>query len=341
MTMDSPRLNPYQGQIAKAVEDFRFNTGNPIYYLLAPRMTPAQDCSLILNKDDSVFGIAIYNIGSEGKHLVYPISRVQTIAKSVINSNTSIAYGWLGATGRDVLSNVPTRLNREQLLPELGVRIMAIAPDSPAEKAGLKALDVVVAVNDHKVDTQAQMVTLMKQLPSDNEIALKVKRDKEYITIKAKLIPAPATEPEQQLAAFTRELRGIEKELAALPMNAPNRLSLENRQKGWEKFIDDMIHRVAAPDIRMRVLFGLEVQPLTGQLMNYFAVPNGLLVTTVTEKEKAARAGLQAGDVIMKVGEKSISKLTDLSGALDNSIGQPIELVISRRHEQMKLSLPR
>jgi S1-C subfamily serine protease len=342
MSMDSPRLNTYQGQIAKAVEDFRFNTGNPIYYLTAPRLTPVQDCSLILNKDESVFGIAIYNIGSEGKHLVYPISRVQTIAKSVINANTSIAYGWLGATGRDVLTNVPTRLNRDQPLPELGVRILAVAPDSPAEKAGLKAFDVVVAVNDHKVDTQAQMVTLMKQIPSDNEIALKVKRDKEYKTLKAKLVPAPATDPEQQLVAFTRRLRGIEDELGALPIADPNRLPLENRQKGWADFINTIIPTSpAGPDIRMRVLYGLEVQPLSGQLMSYFSVPNGLLVTTVAEKLKAARAGLQAGDVIIKAGEKSINKLADLSAALDLSNVEPVQLVISRRREQMKLSLQR
>src|SRR5262249_51657119 len=64
MSMESPRRDTYQGQIAKAIEDFRFNTGNPIYYLLTPQLTPVQDCSLILNKDNSIFGIAIYNIGS-------------------------------------------------------------------------------------------------------------------------------------------------------------------------------------------------------------------------------------------------------------------------------------
>jgi S1-C subfamily serine protease len=344
MTMDTPRRNTYQGLIAKATEDFRFNTGNPIYYLTSPRLTPVQDCSLILNKDDSVFGIAIYNIGSEGKHLVYPISRVQAIAKSVIDSNTSIAYGWLGAIGRDVLTNVRTPLDNPQPLPELGVRIMDIAPDSPAAKAGVKPLDVVVAVNDRKVDTQAQMVTLMKQIPSDSEVSLKVKRGAEYKTLKARLIPAPALEPEGQYLVLNGKLRKIQDDLKALPLTDPGRQNLEVLQKAWEGFIGslrDNLTKTTSPDIRLRVLYGFETQPLTGQLMNYFAVNNGVLVTNVTEKAKAAQAGLLAGDVILEAGEKPIGKLADLTGALDAANGAPVELVVSRRREQVKLSFQR
>jgi len=340
MSFGSPRLNTYPGQIAKAVEDFRFNTGNPIYYLITPRMTAVQDCSLILNKDNSVFGIAIYNIGSEGKHLVYPISRVQTIAQSVIKDKTSIAYGWLGATGRDVYDRIRTQLDKRRPLTELGVRIMDIAPDSPAEKAGVKPRDIVVAVNGRKVDTQAQMVTLMRQIPPDSEIALKVKRDKEYKILKAKLVPAPATDPKKELLAFASKLRNIEDELRTLPATDPNRKNLEVRQKGWLDFLGN-IYRTASPDVRMRVLYGFEVQTLTGQLMNYFETPNGLLVSNVIEKEKAARAGLRAGDVIIKVGEKPIDTLDHLIEALDSAGGPPVEITISRRREHMKIALQR
>ncbi|MCG3159637.1 MAG: hypothetical protein JMDDDDMK_00651 [Acidobacteria bacterium] len=337
MSLGSPRLNAYPGQIAKAVEDFRFNTGNPIYYLLTPQLTPVQDCSLILNKDDSVFGIAIYNIGSEGKHLVYPISRVQTIAQSVIENHTSIAYGWLGATGRDVYTNVITPLQQHKPPPELGVRIMAIAPDSPAEKAGVKPGDVVLAVNDRKVDTQAQMVTLMKQIPSDSQVSLKVKRGGEYKILKAKLVPAPATEPEQQLIAFASRLRTIEDELKTLPLTDPNRQNLENRKNAWLDFILPL-YRTAPSDVRMRVLYGFEVQALTGQLMNYFAVTNGVLVSSVAENNRAARSGLRAGDVIVEAGGKPINNPANLISVLDTAGSAPVEITVSRRRESMKIT---
>ncbi len=341
MSLESPRRNTYPGQIVKAVNDFRYNASNPIYYLLSPQLTPVQDCSLILEKDNSVFGIAIYSIGGEGKHLVYPVSRVQTIAQSVIKSHKSIAYGWLGATGRDLYARIRTPLDTPPQTPEeLGVIITAVAPDSPAELAGVKPLDVVVSVNDRKVDTYAQMVTLMRQIPPDSEVSLRVRRGREYRVFKAKLIPAPATEPEQQLLAFTSRLEGIENELKSLPATDPSRPNLEGRQKAWLDFLNG-IRTVAPLDIRLRVYYGFEVQPLTGQLMNYFTVTNGVLVTNVTENNKAAKSGLQTGDVIVKVGEKTVTNLATLVTALDSAPGESVEITVSRRREQVKVTFQR
>jgi len=363
-----PRCNTFPGQIVKAVEDFRFNSYNPIYYLLSPQLTIAQDCSLILDKDDSVFGVAVYNIGGDGAHLVYPVSRLQTIAQSIIKSHASIAYGWLGATGEDAPGLAPPRRLQSRTLGPLGataqaapgltpapvgrpqapaapgVRILNIVPDSPAEKAGVKPHDVVVAVNDHTIATYEQMVSMMKQISPDNEISLKVKRGNEIKLLKAKLTSAPPPEPEQQFVAFNNKLDAIEKELNALPPTDPNRAHLENRKDAWRKLVNGLVDGIwnqAPPDVRLRVLYGFEVQPLTGQLMSYFAVDNGLLVSNVNENTVAARAGLQAGDVIVESGAKSINKLADLIGALDSAGGSPLEITVARRRERLKITFRR
>src|SRR5262245_13635254 len=337
VSLYSPRLYYYPGQIIKAVEDFRYNTTNPIYYLRAPRMTAAQDCSLILNKDDSVFGVAIYNIGSEGKHLVYPVSRVQTIAQSVIKDKKSIAYGWLGATGKNVYDTIPNPIGPKPPPTEFGWRVMGIAPDSPAEKAGVKIHDIVLAVNDHKVDTYEQTGTLMKQLPPDSEVTLKVKRNKEYKILKATLIPAPAIEPDQQLIAFAIRLQGIENELKELPPSDPNRPNLVDRQKAWGDWVR-LIGTAAPKDVRLRVFYGFEIQTLTGQLMSYFAVNNGVLVSSVNEDGKASRSGLKAGDIIIDVGGRPITNLDNLMGSLDSAGAEPFEITVSRRRERLKIT---
>ncbi|MGH9755014.1 MAG: PDZ domain-containing protein [Blastocatellia bacterium] len=344
ITLPYPRCDAYPGQIIKAVDDFRFNAGNPIYYLLAPQLTPVQDCSLILDKDNSVFGVAIYNIGGEGNHLVYPVSRLQTIAQSVITSRASIAYGWLGATGQDAPRPAPVRASKPQAPTEMGVQILNIAPDSPAEKAGVKPLDVVVAVNNYKVDTQAQMVSLMKQISPDNEVSLKVKRGNKYKDLKAKLISAPAIEPEQQLMVFNRRLNDIEKELNSLPPTDPNRPHLEDRKDAWRRFVNGLVGGIwnqAQSDVRLRVLYGFEIQTLTGQLMSHFAVNNGLLVSNVNENTVAAKSGLQAGDVIVEAGAKPINRLADLIDALDSAGAIPIEIIVARRRERLKITFQR
>lgn len=341
-----PRCNVYSGQIVKAVEDFRFNSRNPIYYLLSPQMTLAQDCSLILDEDDSVFGVAIYNISGEGNHLVYPVSRLQTIAQSVIESHTSIAYGWLGAQGQDSPRATPAlaRVSRLRSSADLGVQILNIAPDSPAEIAGVKPHDVVVAVNDRRISTYSQMVSMMKQISPDDEVSLRVKRGNEYKLLKAKLTSAPAFEPEQQFVAFNRKLDDIERELNSLPPTDPNRPQLESRKDAWRKFVNGLVDGIwnqAPLDVRLRVLYGFEIQALTGQLMSYFGAPNGLLVSNVGEGAIAARSGLQAGDVIIAAGAKQINRLTDLVDALDSANSSPIEITVARRGKRVKIIFQR
>ncbi|MBO0727166.1 MAG: PDZ domain-containing protein [Blastocatellia bacterium] len=339
-----PRCNFYPGQIVKAVEDFRFNSRNPIYYLLTPQMTLAQDCSLILDEDDTVFGVAIYNIGGDGNHLVYPVSRLQTIARSVIESHASIAYGWLGATGQDAPMSALPHVRSSQSPGAPGVRILNIAPDSPAELAGVKPHDVVVAVNARRISTYAQMVSLMKQISPDNEVSLRVKRGNEYKLLKAKLVSAPAIEPEQQFVVFNRKINDIEKELNSLAPTDPNRSHLEHRKDAWRKFVNGLVDGIwnqAPLDVRLRVLYGFEIQTLTDQLMSYFAAPNGMLVSNVTEGAGAARSGLQAGDVIVEAGAKPINRLADLIDALDSASGSPIEITLMRRGERLKITFQR
>lgn len=336
MNVETPRPNLFAGEIAKAASDFRYNTSNPIYYLLNPQITPAQDGSLIL-KNGAVFGIAFYDTGSEGKHLVYPVSRVQTIAEYVIKSNQSIAYGWLGATGNNVYAPIQTPLSQRTPV-ELGVRILAVAPDSPAEKAGVRPQDILLGINDRRIENREQLSSAIRQIPADSEVTLRIKRSNEYKIVKAKLIPAPATDPEQQLFAHVRRLEVMKDELKALPPTDPTRQSLEARVNMMSSFVQ-ILTSPASPEIRLRIFYGFEVETLTGQLMNYFAVTNGVLVSNVVDNNKAARAGLQAGDIITKVGEIQITNLPTLIKALNEAEGEAIEITVSRRREVVKLAL--
>ena len=335
----TPRLNSFSGQIAIASGDFRFTPKNPIYDLTTPKLTAVQDSSLII-KGDLVFGIALYDTGQEGKHTVYPIARVQAIAESVIKSNQSIAYGWLGANGQNFAPPIQTQTSSNRKPGEPGIVITAIAPDSPADLAGVATKDILLSINDRRVETREQLASAIRQIPADSEVSLRVRRGSEYKILKARLAPAPATEPEQQLFAFVHRLEAMKAELKSIPASDPKRPNMEAKVNMMTNFVQ-VLTSPAPPDIRLRVLYGFEVQPLTGQLMNYFAVTNGLLVASVADKNKAARAGLQAGDVIVKAGDQPVSHLLSLINALDNSKGETTEITVSRRKETIKISLPR
>lgn len=335
LSLDRPRRNLYPGQIAKAVTDFRYLQNNPIYYLLSPKLTPAQDCSLILDKDDSVFGVAIYDIGSEGLNLVYPIARIKSIADQVIKTHKSLSYGWLGVVGLDSSPSIPTPLSRKTT-PEPGVRVAAVHPDSPADLAGVRPKDILLGLNERRIETYAQFIGALQQFPPESDISLLVKRGNEYKTFKARLISAPSTEPEQQLLQFRSRLEEMEGKLESLPAADPGREKLAPKVDMMRDFLN-RVQSPAPPDIRLRVFYGFEIQPLSAQLMNYFGASNGVLITSVVEKYKAEKAGLRAGDVIVSVADKPVTDLGSLLTALDASSAQPVELTVYRRRNLVKV----
>jgi S1-C subfamily serine protease len=132
----------------------------------------------------------------------------------------------------------------------------------------------------------------------------------------------------------------MEGELKTMPANDPNRQRMESRVGLMRVFVG-AVTGPAPQEIRLRVLYGFEVLPLTGQLMNYFSVTNGLLVSNVIENNKAGRAGLMAGDIILKVGESTIGNFGNLIQALDDNSNDTVALTISRQRGQLKINLPR
>jgi serine protease Do len=62
-----------------------------------------------------------------------------------------------------------------------------IVKDSPAEKAGLKAMDVVLKFDGQKIDTFDDLSGLIKKKKPGDEVSLEVKRGDEKITLKVTL----------------------------------------------------------------------------------------------------------------------------------------------------------
>jgi S1-C subfamily serine protease len=335
-----PRIYDFDGQVVKAVKDFRYNASNPLYQLTAPRLTPVQDCSLVFTSENALFGIALYDTTSEGRSIVYPISRVREIVAKVAKSNESIAYGWLGATPDvNMPSVIPTQITGKQAKLEFGVRVRDVFPDSPAEEAGIRPRDILLSINERRVESSAQLMTALRQLPPDSEITIRLRRDNEYKTVKARLVPAPSAEPNQQLTALLKRLENLKGKLHSTPLTDPNRERLKDKVETFSAIMTG-ITQSAPPEVKLRVFYGLEAQPATAQLLGFLGAPNGVLVTTINENNRAAQSGLQAGDVITKVGTKAINDLADLLQALDGA-NSPAEITVVRRRATLTLKFSR
>jgi len=75
---------------------------------------------------------------------------------------------------------------------DLGAKISQVVSKGPAEKAGLKPGDVVVAVGKSKVADPERLVSLIQRLKPGTEVVLKVKRGEEELELKVKLEKRPS-----------------------------------------------------------------------------------------------------------------------------------------------------
>jgi C-terminal processing protease CtpA/Prc len=142
---------------------------------------------------------------------------------------------------------------------------------------------------------------------------------------------------EEQFEAMTR----LQESQAAMAERPGNRQ--EAAQREAERAVREL-YESRRPTSHVVVgqsfVAGAQLTPLNPALGEYFKVDQGVLVTEVLEGTPADNAGLQAGDVIVRVGSEEVASLEDLRFAvayLDRPLrfrvirkGNPVEIVIGK-----------
>ena len=85
-----------------------------------------------------------------------------------------------------------------------------------------------------------------------------------------------------------------------------------------------------------------ETLPADGQLADFFGVKEGVLVRSVTHESPAEKAGLKAGDVIVKVGDSKVSTSRDVATALRAARpdrGVPVTVVRNKKEVALSVTL--
>jgi S1-C subfamily serine protease len=75
--------------------------------------------------------------------------------------------------------------------PGPGVRVTGTVPGSPAEKAGLRADDVIIKTGDNSVSGMKDFSDALKKFAPGDKVAVKVMRDGKPLVIEAKLMARP------------------------------------------------------------------------------------------------------------------------------------------------------
>lgn len=226
----------------------------------------------------------------------------------ILQLNTE-SSGWLGVT----IAEVTAEKARELRLPaERGVLVTDVEENSPAAKAGLRANDVITEYNGQRVEGTAQFRRMVRETPAGRTVQLTLWRDGRSQTVSVEL----GSWQDQ----FRQRFRVVE----------PN---LELRVPRMEIF------REFFPGTPV---LGIVGEDLSGQLAEYFGVPDGegVLVREVRSGSPAEKAGLKAGDVILRVDNERVRTLAELREKLRSPREEKtVKLDVLRRGQSLSLNV--
>jgi serine protease Do len=238
-----------------------------------------------------------------------------------IPSEDSGSSAYLGVDIADVTTD---RIGALKLKEEEGVEITMVDQDAPAGKAGIKEHDVVLTMNGTPIESKAQLQRMIHETPAGRVVNLGLSRDGQPVTIKVQL--GDRSKEFNQFAHMDK-VKDFHFEIPPIP-NLP----------------DFDMPNIGVVYVHSSGRSGLMVENLTPQLGEFFGAKsgNGVLVRSVEKGSRADKAGMHAGDVIVKVADQPIHDTSDFTHALHSHHAGSVNVGVIRdkREQTLTLTLP-
>jgi serine protease Do len=199
----------------------------------------------------------------------------------------------------------------EEVDGRTGVRIRQVVPDAPAERAGMRAGDLLLSLNGQAVGDEPGRVTrFLADVEPGDTVAVVVRRDGADHTLQVE------TDPSQALVFPGAERLRIE--ALRIPEHLPDMAAALRDLPGLHWQLGR--HR-------------LELVGMNPGLGRYFGVSEGVLVADVAE---GSRLNLRAGDVIVAVGGRDVRDAAHARSILASyRADEELEITIVRDRQRL------
>ena len=200
------------------------------------------------------------------------------LAKPVVDqlrSTGKVRRGYLGVQIQPMTPAIAASLG---LPKDRGELIAGVEPSGPARSAGIQQGDVVVKVNNQDVTPDNTLSYIVANTPIGARVPIEVLRNGERVALNAVIAERPA-------------------EAALLGQPAPSGESeapTEKDQPGAEA---------------ARKSLGITLQALTPEIRRQLRIPetvNGVVISQVNPSSSAAQEGLQRGDIILSINQRTV-----------------------------------
>jgi serine protease Do len=230
-------------------------------------------------------------------------------ARAQTSAEASTAYGYLGVAIVPVNDLLAASLGMTEAR---GALVHDVQDGSPAAKAGLKPQDVVLQFDGVDVGESADLGTLVSESRPQHKASLTVLRRGKALHLTAVLGARPSLTNTEPLARISLPAAGF--------------------------FMPDM----PSPALRWQShRIGLEYEGVDSQLADFFGVKQGVLIRFVLPHSASDRAGLKAGDVLVKFNGKELEGARELAVCLQEAVlpkNIPVDIV--RDHKRRSLVVP-
>ncbi len=239
-------------------------------------INPGNSGGALADLDGDVIGIntAIYSPsgGNVGIGFAIPINMARRVMDELITKG-KVTRGYLGLLPQDVDDNLAKALH---LNSTDGSLVGDVTADGPAEKAGIKRGDVIMAFNGRKITNSVELRNAVAETVPGTEVKVDLMRDgrQKQVTVKV------AERPENPASSGSKEEEGSgEQSSAKLGLSVQALTPELAKQLGYEN-------------------------------------DHGVAVTGVTPGSPADDSGIKAGDLIKEVNQKAIRSVEEFTRAV-------------------------
>jgi serine protease DegQ len=161
-------------------------------------INPGNSGGALIDAQGNLVGIntAIYSRsgGSLGIGFAIPVTTARQVMEQLITTGT-VTRGYIGVEPQDL---TPELAQAFDLPREQGVIIAGVVRGGPAAKAGIRAGDILVSVNDTEILDTSRMLNTVAQLQPGSTANVKVVRDGQELTLKVEVGTRPKPRPQRQ-----------------------------------------------------------------------------------------------------------------------------------------------
>lgn len=240
-------------------------------------INPGNSGGPLLNLNGEVVGIntaiASRSGGYQGIGFALPINTAVKVYNEIIKSG-KVTRGSIGVSFTPSESPSAESLLKAYGAHE-GVFVQTVAPSGPAEKAGIKAGDIIVAVEGKPIHNGGELIERVTSTPVGNPLQVEVLRNGKHMDFKVIV--------------------------ANLAQVFPDRFGGGKSEE-------------AGPSEGTQARFGITIENLTDARRENMGITQkgGVLISAVEPGSFGEDIGLQRGDVLVEIGRQAVNSVDDV-----------------------------